>query len=143
MFHQILEQGKFAAGIVITFQVMAFSGVSPGDPDTVCALTQRCQKEFGIHPPGAGNADDPDIGRIFHPADAGKISGAITAPIAQESCNFWFPIRHCYLSPYYWILDARFWMLDYPVPITDANIKYRVSGVEYRKLYCFTQAKDL
>jgi hypothetical protein len=97
MRHQILEQGEFAAGIVITFQVMAFTGMSPGDPYAVCAFTQCRQKEFGIHPPCAGDADDPDVGRIFHPADAGKISGAIAAPIAQKSRNFWFPVRHCYL----------------------------------------------
>jgi hypothetical protein len=101
MLHQILEQGEFATSIVITFQVMAFTGMSPGDPNTVCALTQRCQKEFGIHPPCAGDADDPDVGRIFHPADAGKISGAIAAPIAQKSRNFWLPVRHCCLSPFF------------------------------------------
>jgi len=97
MFHQILKQSEFATGIIITFQVMAFAGMSPGDPNAIGAFTQRCQKEFGIHPPRAGNADDPDVGRIFHPADAGKIGGAVAAPIAQKSCNSWFPIRHCYL----------------------------------------------
>jgi len=100
MFHQILKQGEFATGKVITFQVMAFAGMSPGDPNAIGAFTQRCQKEFGIHPPRAGNADDPDVGRIFHPADAGKIGGAVAAPIAQKSCNSWFPIRHCYLLSY-------------------------------------------
>jgi len=92
MRHQILEQGEFAAGIVITFQVMAFTGMSPGDPNTICTFTQGCQEEFGIHPSCAGDADDPDVGRIYYPADAGKISGAIAAPIAQKSRNFWFPI---------------------------------------------------
>jgi hypothetical protein len=101
MLHQILEQGEFASGIVITFQVMAFAGMSPGDPNTVCTFTQRRQKKFGIHPPCARDADDPDVGRIFHPADAGKISGAITAPIAQKSRNFWLPVRHCCLSPFF------------------------------------------
>jgi hypothetical protein len=101
MLHQILEQGEFASGIVITFQVMAFAGMSPGDPNTVCTFTQRRQKKFGIHPPCARDADDPDVGRIFHPADAGKISGAIAAPIAQKSRNFWLPVRHCCLSPFF------------------------------------------
>jgi hypothetical protein len=97
MLHQILEQGEFASGVVITFQVMAFSGMSPGNPNTICTLTQGRQKEFGIHPSRAGDTDDPDVGGILHPADAGKISGAITAPIAQKRCNFRFPVRHCYL----------------------------------------------
>jgi hypothetical protein len=78
---------------------MAFTGMSPGDPNTVCAFAQRRQKEFGIHPPRAGNSYDPNVGRIFHPADAGKISGAIAAPIAQKRRYFWFPVRHWLLSP--------------------------------------------
>jgi hypothetical protein len=95
MFHQILEQGEFASGIIITFQVMAFTGMSPGDPNTVCAFTQGRQKKFGIHPSCTRDADDSDVGRIFHPADAGEISGAIATPIAQKRRNFWFPVRHC------------------------------------------------
>jgi hypothetical protein len=77
-----VKQSEFAAGIVITFQVMAFTGMSPRYPDTVCAFTQGRQEEFGIHPPGAGNPDNPDIGRVLHPADTGKIGGAIAAPVA-------------------------------------------------------------
>jgi hypothetical protein len=111
MFHQILKQSKFATGVVITFQVMAFSGMSPGYPDTVSPFAQGRQKEFGTHPAGAGNADHPDIGRIFHPADAGQIGRAIAAPVAQKSHNFWFPIRH-YVISFFWMLVARFWILD-------------------------------
>jgi hypothetical protein len=36
--HQILKKGELSAGVVITFQVMAFAGMSPGYPDGVCAL---------------------------------------------------------------------------------------------------------
>jgi hypothetical protein len=115
MFHQILKQSKFATGVVITFQVMAFAGMSPGYPDAVCPFTQGGKKEFGTHPSGAGNPDHPDIGRIFHPAHAGQIGRAIAAPVAQESHNFWFPIRHVKISPFldtgYSILDTGFWIL--------------------------------
>jgi hypothetical protein len=82
VFHQILKQSEFATGVVITFQVMAFTGMSPGNPDTVCTFTQGRQKKFGTHSPGAWNPDDPDIGRILHPADTGKIGSPITAPVA-------------------------------------------------------------
>jgi hypothetical protein len=92
--HQIFKQGKFAAGVVITFQVMAFTGMSPGDPDAVGTFPQSGQKEFGTHAAGARNPDDPDIGRIFHSADTGQIGGSIAAPVAQKSHNFWFPIVH-------------------------------------------------
>jgi hypothetical protein len=108
-FHQILKQGEFATGIVITFQVMAFTGVSPGYPDAVSTFPQGRQKEFRIHPSGARNPDDPDIGRVFHPAHSGKIGGTITAPVTQKSRNFRFPIRHCRLSPFSgcWMLDSE------------------------------------
>ena len=37
---QVAEQGEFASGIVITFQVIAFSRVSPGYPNTVGSLPE-------------------------------------------------------------------------------------------------------
>ena len=73
---------------------MAIPGTSAGDPYAVGPLPQCGQDKFGTHPPGAGNADDPYIGRILHPADTGEIGGAVTAPVAQKSDNFGFPIRH-------------------------------------------------
>jgi hypothetical protein len=82
VFHQVLKQSKFAAGVVITFQVMAFAGMSPGNPDTVGTLAQGRQKKFGAHSAGAWNPDDPDIGWILHAADTGKIGSPIAAPVA-------------------------------------------------------------
>jgi len=38
VFHQVLEQGELSTGVVITFQVMAFAGMSPGHPDAVRTL---------------------------------------------------------------------------------------------------------
>jgi hypothetical protein len=92
--HQILEQGELSAGVIITFQVMAFAWMSPGYPDSVCALAQRREKELGAHPSRTGNPDDPNVGRILHPADAGQIRGTIAAPITQKGDDFWFPIGH-------------------------------------------------
>lgn len=79
---QVFKQGKFSAGIVITFQVMAFAGMSPGHPDTIRALPESGQNELGAHPTGAGDPNHPDMGRIFHSADARKIGSAVTAPVA-------------------------------------------------------------
>jgi len=81
-FHQILKQGEFATGIVITFQVMAFTGMSPGDPDAVGTFPQGRQEKLRIHPAGARNPDDPDVGRVLHPADAGQVGGPVAAPVA-------------------------------------------------------------
>jgi hypothetical protein len=114
VFHQIFKQGKFAAGVVITFQVMAFTGMSPGDPDAVCTFPQGGQKEFGTHPAGARYPDNPDIGRILHSADTGKIGSPIAAPVAQKSHNFWFPIGHIKKSPFpgCWMLVSGCWIIQ-------------------------------
>jgi hypothetical protein len=61
---------------------MAFTGMSPGYPDTIRTFAQGCQEKFGIHPTGAGDPDNPDIGWVLHPADTGKIGGTIAAPVA-------------------------------------------------------------
>jgi len=94
MLHEVFKQGEFATGVIITFQVMAFAGMSPGHPDAVGPFPQGSQKEFGAHAPRAWNPDDPDVGGILHSADPGKIGSTIAAPIAQKSNDFRFPIRH-------------------------------------------------
>jgi hypothetical protein len=99
MFHQIFKQREFATGVVITFQVMAFTGMSPGNPDAVRTFAQGGQKEFGTHPAGARYPDNPDIGRILHSADARQIGSPIAAPVAKKSDNFRFPIVHFKKSP--------------------------------------------
>jgi len=82
IFNKIFKQRKFSAGVVITFQVMAISGMSPGHPYTIRALPEGGQNELRAHSTGTGNPDHPDMRRIFHAADARKVCGAITAPVA-------------------------------------------------------------
>jgi hypothetical protein len=82
MFHKVFKQRKLSTGVVITFQVMAFTGMSPGDPHPVGALPKGGKGELEVHPPGARYPDDPYVRRVFHPADTGKIGGAVTAPVA-------------------------------------------------------------
>jgi hypothetical protein len=88
---------------------MAFAGMSPGYPDTVCALAQGGHKKLGVHPAGAGNANYPDVGWIFHPPNPCKVGSTIAAPVAQKGNNFGFPIGHVYYS-FFWLLDACFWL---------------------------------
>jgi hypothetical protein len=78
--HEVLKQCKFSAGIVITFQVMAFTGMSPGNPYSICSFPESRQEKLGTHAPGTRNADDPDIGRIIHPAHPCQISCAVATP---------------------------------------------------------------
>ena len=47
VFNEILEQGEFPSGIVITFQVMAVSGMSAGDPDSIGPVHKSGQDELG------------------------------------------------------------------------------------------------
>jgi hypothetical protein len=82
VFDQVLKKSKFASGVIITFQVMAFAGMSPGHPDAVCALTQGREEKLRVHPAGAGDPYSPDVGWIFHPSDPCQVSSTIAAPVA-------------------------------------------------------------
>jgi hypothetical protein len=64
-FYEILKQGEFSSGVVITFQVMAVAWMSAGNPDPVCTLSESRQKKLGIHPAGAGHPDYPDVRGIL------------------------------------------------------------------------------
>jgi hypothetical protein len=94
VFEKVGKQGEFASGVVITFQVMAFTRMSPGYPYAVGALPESGQNEFGAHPAGAGDADHPDVGRVLHTADAGQIRCAVAAPIAEKAYDFRFKFGH-------------------------------------------------
>jgi hypothetical protein len=111
VFHQVLEKGEFPPCVVITFQVMAFTGMSPGHPHAVGALTKGRQCEFRAHASCTGNSDHTNIRRIFHPADSGEIGRTVTAPVAQEADNFGFPVWHCFIS--FQDMAVSFWLLAF------------------------------
>jgi len=50
MLQEPLKQGELSSCVVITFQVMAVSGVSPGHPDPIRTVTEGRQYELGAHP---------------------------------------------------------------------------------------------
>jgi hypothetical protein len=92
VFHEVAKQNEFSTGVVITFQVMAFAGMSPGHPHGVGALAQCGQGKLRAHATGAGDPDDPDVGWILHPADTGQVGGTVAAPVAQKGLRFSVPI---------------------------------------------------
>jgi len=98
MFEQVFKQSELAPRIVITFQVMAVSRVSPRNPDAVGAVAESGQDELGAHPGGAGHPNDPDVGRVLEATYACQVSRAVAAPVAQKRRYLWFPISHCHLQ---------------------------------------------
>jgi len=50
--------------------------------------------ELGAYAGGTGHADDPEKRGILESADARKVSGAVTAPVAQEGCDLGLPFTH-------------------------------------------------
>ena len=115
MIEQILEQGKLASCVVITFQVMAVAGVSPGNPDAVDAAPEGSEDELGAHPGRAGHPDDPDIRWILEAAHACQVCRAVATPVAKESRYFRLPVVHR-LSPFYLSpILSLLYVLFYPV----------------------------
>ena len=92
IFNQIFKESEFSSGVVITFQVMAVSRVSPRDPDSISTLAKSCQEKLGVHPAGAGHPDCPDVRGILQSAHPGKICGAVRTPIAEEGDYLWLPV---------------------------------------------------
>jgi len=73
---------------------MAFARMSPGHPDAVCAFTQGSQEKLGVHSPGTGNSNHPDVGWVFHPSHPCQVGSAVAAPVAQKGYDLRFPFRH-------------------------------------------------
>ena len=92
VFYEVLEQSEFSSGVVITFQVMAVTRVSAGNPDAVCTLSESRQEKLGIHPAGAGHPDCPDVRGILQSAHPSKICSAVRTPIAKEGNYLWLPL---------------------------------------------------
>jgi hypothetical protein len=99
VFQQVAHHGKFAPCIIITIQVMTFARMSPGYPDGIRTFPKGGKNEFRTHTSGAGDPDDPDIRRVLHPADPCQVCGAIGAPVAQKTDDFYIFFGHVNVSP--------------------------------------------
>ena len=98
MFQQTLQHSKFPSRVVITFQVMAVSGVSAGNPYAIRSMPKGGQNKFRAYPGRARNANNSEIGRILKTTDSSQISGAVTAPVTEKRRNFRFPVTHSFIS---------------------------------------------
>jgi hypothetical protein len=124
MFEQVLEESELASCVVITFQVMAVSGVSPGNPDPVGTMPESGQDEFGAYPGGAGYPNDPDVGRVLQAAYPGQIRCPVTAPVAKEGCYLGLPIVHRHLLP---VVDFQFSVPHMLFPLRFCREPYALS----------------
>ena len=73
---------------------MAVTGVSPGYPYAVGTVSQGGKYKFGTYPCRTGDSYYSKIMRVLKPTYTGKISSAITTPVAQKSGNFRLPVVH-------------------------------------------------
>jgi len=94
MLQEPFKQYKLSSSVVITFQVMAVSGVSPGHPDPIRTMTEGSQYKLGAHPCGTRHADNPEIMGILETAHTGQIRRTIAAPVTEESCDLWLQVTH-------------------------------------------------
>jgi hypothetical protein len=69
----------------ITFQVMTIADVSAGHQHTVRPSQKRRQQETVMHPAGAHQADQTNMGRILHAGDPCQVGPGISAPVADKS----------------------------------------------------------
>jgi len=104
---EILEQGELSSGVVITFQVMAVTRVSAGDPNSICTLPEGCQEKFGIHPARAGHPDGSYVRRILQSAHTGKIRCPVGAPVTKKGNYLGLPIHVFLLGHSKYSLERR------------------------------------
>ena len=73
---------------------MTVARVSPGDPDSIGAVTEGSQNKFRIHPCRTRDPYDPDIVRVLEAAYTGEIGGTITTPVTEKRRNLGLPVVH-------------------------------------------------
>ena len=74
----------------ITSQVMAVTDVSAGDHHAVSARFESAQQKPVVHPPGAHQADEPNVGRVLHPCHSGQVCAGVGTPVAHKREELWF-----------------------------------------------------
>jgi hypothetical protein len=79
---------------------MAITEMSPSHEDAVNSLFECSNDKQRIDPAGTHDPYGPDIGWVLQPGNTGQIGPGIGTPVAKESNDFRFKIRHnFYLSP--------------------------------------------
>ena len=67
--------------------------MAAGDQHGVGAHLERLDDQVEIDAPGAGQADDPHVGRILQPVGAGQVGAQVRAPVAHVGDDLRFECR--------------------------------------------------
>jgi hypothetical protein len=130
---QPFQEGEFSPRVVITFQVMAVSGVSPGYPDPVGSIAKGGQNELGVHSGGAGHTDDSEMGRVLEAAHACQVRRTVAAPVAQKGRDFRFPITHASLQTAVIVSSITLFKWLYSSPSPAASRLLQVAGLKKKR----------
>jgi hypothetical protein len=77
---------------MITFQVMAFSEMSPHDDYAIRTFDQSINNQVRMYHARAHHTDCPHVGGILQAGYTCKISSGIRTPVAKKSDYFGFKI---------------------------------------------------
>jgi hypothetical protein len=88
IFQDRLDNGASGQGFFITFQVMAFPGMSPHDNDTVSPFAKSFYHHFRVDHAGTHHPDCPEVWRILDAHYSCQIPAGICTPVAQKTDDF-------------------------------------------------------
>jgi hypothetical protein len=91
---QVFQQRELASCVVVAFDVVTISRMAARNPDTIGAMPQSGQDEFGVDSSRTGHPNDADIRGILQAAHSSEIGSTIRTPVAQQRDNFRFPVLH-------------------------------------------------
>jgi hypothetical protein len=77
---------------MITFQVMAFSKMSPHDDYAIRTFDQSINNQVRMNHTRAHHPDRPHVGGILQAGYTCKISSGIRTPVAKKADDFGFKV---------------------------------------------------
>ena len=80
---QFAEEHPAPPGVVVAGRVVAIARMAAGDEHRVGPHLERLDDQVEIDAPGAGQADDPHVGRILQPVRAGQVGAEVRTPVAD------------------------------------------------------------
>ena len=98
-FEQLAKEDPAPPGVVVAGRVVAIARMAAGDQHGVGAHLERLDDQVEVDPAGAGQADDPHVGRIFQAVGARQVGAQVRTPVAHVGDDFRFESRSGSLIP--------------------------------------------